>query len=87
MAPSHYRAHTEHRAGDLSRNGALTHWEVVMRKARRGAKCLFGTLATTAVILGSFASPAQARDTGWGPGGVVTNQGASSARDTGWGPG
>jgi len=47
-----------------------------MNKARFAAKAFAGTLATTLLVLGSFAGPADAaKDTGWGV----------SGRDTGWG--
>ena len=48
-----------------------------MNKSRFAAKAFASTLATTLLVLGSFAGPADAakRDTGWGV----------SSKDTGWG--
>jgi len=44
-----------------------------MNKTRFAVKCFAGAVATTVLVLGSLAAPAQAKDTGWG------------AKDTGWG--
>ena len=57
-----------------------------MNKSRFVAKAFAGTLATTLLVLGSFAGPADAaRDTGWGVSGRDTGWGVPSKRDTGWG--
>lgn len=56
-----------------------------MNKARFAAKAFAGTLATTLLVLGSFAGPADAaKDTGWGVSARDTGWGVSG-RDTGWG--
>jgi hypothetical protein len=55
-----------------------------MNKTRLAVKCLAGAVATTALVLGSLAAPAQAASDkaadGSGRGGPV-----STMKDTGWG--
>ncbi len=57
-----------------------------MNKARFAAKAFAGTLATTLLVLGSFAGPADAakKDTGWGVSGSDTGWDVRG-KDTGWG--
>jgi hypothetical protein len=58
-----------------------------MKKTRFAVKFFAGTLATTVLVLGSMAAPAQAaRDTGWGPAIVVKDGPMQTMKDTGWGP-
>ena len=55
-----------------------------MNKSRFAVKCFVGAVATTVLVLGSLAAPAQAaKDTGWGA--KDTGWGATSAKDTDWG--
>ena len=62
-----------------------------MKKTRFAAKAFAGTVATTLLVLGSLAGPADAaRDTGWGKTSQSTSdlgsgKDSQSARDTGWG--
>jgi hypothetical protein len=58
-----------------------------MNKTRIAIRWFAGTLVASALVLGSTSVPAQARDTGWGPVGIIaTNNGVAPMRDTGWGP-
>lgn len=58
-----------------------------MKKTRFAVKFFAGTLATTVLVLGSMAAPAQAaHDTGWGPRVVAKDGTMQAMRDTGWGP-
>ncbi|HZJ07272.1 MAG TPA: hypothetical protein VFD59_17635 [Nocardioidaceae bacterium] len=59
-----------------------------MNITRFAVKAFAGTLATTVLVLGSLAGPAQAakKDTGWGAassGGTTTT--TTMRKDTGWG--
>ena len=56
-----------------------------MNKTRLVTKVVAGSLAASALLLGTLATPAQAaNDTGWGAGGSH-GSGAVSKADTGWG--
>lgn len=58
-----------------------------MNKTRVIIKWFAGTVAATALILGSVSAPAEAaRDTGWGPVSTKSSSGTAPLRDTGWGP-
>ncbi len=57
-----------------------------MKKTRFAVKALAASLTATLLVLGSMSAPAQARDTGWGPVSVTTQDGPKQNRDTGWGP-
>ena len=57
-----------------------------MNKTRLVTKVVAGSLAASALLLGTLAAPAQAtNDTGWGAGGSHIGSGAVSKADTGWG--
>jgi hypothetical protein len=57
-----------------------------MKEMRFAAKALAGTFATTALLLGALAGPAEAKkDTGWGKPLDSVISATPLARDTGWG--
>jgi hypothetical protein len=51
-----------------------------MKKTRTAAKWFVGSALATALLIGSTALPAQARDTGWNP--VREQDSTSTAKDT-----
>jgi hypothetical protein len=56
-----------------------------MNRTRLVTKVVAGSLAASALLLGTLAAPAEAaNDTGWGAGGGH-GAGAVSKADTGWG--
>lgn len=59
-----------------------------MDKTRFAAKAFAGTVATTLLVLGSLAGPADAaggKDTGWGVSGQKDAVVYRGGKDTGWG--
>jgi Spy/CpxP family protein refolding chaperone len=56
-----------------------------MNKMRFVTKVVAGSLAASALLLGTLAAPAQAtKDTGWFVGGNNNNGGIGKHADTGW---
>jgi len=57
-----------------------------MNKTRFAVKAFAGTLATTVLVLGSLAGPAEAmKGTGWGVSSTDIPVAAAMRKDTGWG--
>lgn len=57
-----------------------------MKKTRIIARIIAGAAASAVLLTGALASPAQAKDSGWGGVGIVSKGGTTtSSVDSGWG--
>lgn len=56
-----------------------------MNKTRFAVKAVLTGVVTAVLVMGGTAGTAEAKDTGWGGVGIVSDGSAQTMKDTGWG--